>query len=230
VVVFTPVIEHAIIDMENSIIDGLKELKKKEYTESFKDLYKKAKEVKYAEDEEALGVYAARYNQETAEIENTMIQELGGLRKRAILFYCSKQHATLEYGSKKDPRTVDITPEIVNKVCDVEKILKMREPRWVVKELEQKPWDTLTDAEKELVSDYHIRRELKRRLQKLIDTEDLTRLKEVINKEKSFIEEDKVIDRAVDPINVEIEIGDRLIDRVIWQQIRGRKDILTEES
>jgi len=230
VVVFSPPIEHARIEIEDETIQALKDTRNLPYDIDFKDLYKKARAVKYAEDEEALGVKAARYNQETAEIENTMIQELGGLKKRSILFYGARKHAPLEYGSKLDPRVEEITPELINRVCDVEKILKMREPRWVVKELEQKPWDSLTDEQKALVSDYHIRRELKRRLQKLIDTEDLTRLKEIINKEKSFIEDDKVIDRAVDPINVKIEIGDRLIDRVVWQQLKGRKDILVEES
>ena len=124
VVVFTPPIEHARVKLDDEEVQALKELKKDKYERTFKDLYKKAKDTKYAEDEAALGVWSARYNQETAEIENTMIQELGGLRKRAILFYGARQHTPLEYGSKKDPRTAKIAPDVINHACDVEKILK----------------------------------------------------------------------------------------------------------
>jgi hypothetical protein len=229
IVAFTPPIENARIKIPDEDMEELKSLKDKKYDTGFEDLYAKARAIKYAEDEESLGVRAARFNQETAEIENTMIQQLGGLKKRAILLFGAEMHEPLKYGSKKDPREAPVSPETVNQVCDVEKILKMREPRWVVKELEQRDWDSLTDREKALAEDYHIRRELKRRLQKIIDAKDLHRLKDVITNERSFIEDDQVRDRSIDPINLEIEIGNRLIDRVIWQQLRGHKDILKEE-
>jgi len=229
VVAFTPSIENARVKITDEELEELKSLKNKKYDTDFSDLYKKAKVTKYANDEQALGVSAARYNQETAEVENTTIQQFGGLKKRSILLFGAEKHEPLRYGSKKDPREAPVSPDTVNQVCDVEKILKMREPRWVVKALEKRDWDSLTDSEKFLVKDYHIRRELKRRLQQVIDANDLHRLKDIIRDEKSFIE-DQHRDRSVDPINLEIEIGNRLIDRVIWQQLRGRKDILEEED
>jgi len=220
IVAFTPPLEIARVELPEDEVEELKSLKKKKYNIDFKDLYEKAKKVKYAEDEIALGVYSAQYNQETAEIENTMIQTLGGLRKRALLLYGSEPQEPIRYGSKKDPREEPITPELINRVCDVEKILKMREPRWRVRELEQKKWDDLTPEEKELVKDYHIRKELNKRIQRLVDTKKLHRLKEIIQNEKSFMEEDRIINRDVDPINLVFSTKGRLIDMILWQQIK----------
>lgn len=229
VVVFTPAIDHARVKLTDDELKELVDLKKKVYTDRFSDYYKKAEKVKYAKTEEELGVRSAQYNQETGEIENTKIQQLGGLRKRSLVFYGSKLPEPVKYGSKKDPREKPLTPEWVNHVCDVEKILKMREPRWLVRELEKTDWDDLTKKQKDLVEDYHIRRELGRRLQKLVDSEKLERLMKIIQNEKSFIEDNRLIDRGTDPKGLEIRLGNRLVDRVIWQQLRG-SDILTEEN
>lgn len=229
VVVFTPSIGHAVVKLDDEELEELKGLKKSDYITRFNDFYDKAKEVKYAKTEEELGVRSAQYNQETGEIENTKIQQLGGLRKRSLLFYGSKLPEPIKYGSKKDPREKMLTPELVNHVCDVEKILKMREPRWLVRELEKTKWDDLTKEQKNLVEDYHIRRELGRRLQQLVDSEKLERLMKIIQNEKSFIEDNRLIDRGTDPKGLEIQIGNRLVDRVIWQQLKG-SDILIDED
>jgi hypothetical protein len=229
VVVFTPSIGHAVVKLEDEVLEELKGLKKSNYTTRFSDFYDKAKKIKYAKTEGELGVRSAQYNQETGEIENTKIQQLGGLRKRSLLFYGSKLPEPIKYGSKKDPKEEMLTPELVNRVCDVEKILKMREPRWLVRELEKTKWDDLTKEQKSLVEDYHIRRELGRRLQKLVDSEKLERLMKIIQNEKSFIEDNRLIDRGTDPKGLEIQIGNRLVDRVIWQQLRG-SDILIDET
>jgi len=229
VVVFTPPIDHAKVKLTPEELKELVDLKKKAYTTKFKDFYDKAEKVTYAKTEEELGVRSAEYNQETGEIENTKIQQLGGLRKRSLLFYGSKLPDPVEYGSKKDPREEPLTPENINRVCDVEKILKMREPRWVVKALEKTKWDDLTKEQKDLVGDYHIRRELNRRLQKLVDSEKLERLLKIVQNEKSFIEDNRLIDRGTDPKGLEIRIGNRLVDRVIWQQLKG-SDILIDEA
>lgn len=229
VVVFTPSIGHAVVKLDDKDLKELKGLKKSNYTSRFSDFYDKAKKIKYAKTEGELGVRSAQYNQETGEIENTKIQQLGGLRKRSLLFYGSKLPEPIKYGSKKDPKEEMLTPELVNRVCDVEKILKMREPRWLVRELEKTKWDDLTKEQKNLVEDYHIRRELGRRLQQLVDSEKLERLMKIIQNEKSFIEDNRLIDRGTDPKGLEIQIGNRLVDRVIWQQLRG-SDILIDET
>jgi hypothetical protein len=228
VVVFTPSIGHAVVKLDDEELEELRGLKKSDYITRFGDFYDKARKVKYAKTEEELGVRSAQYNQETGEIENTKIQQLGGLRKRSLLFYGSKLPEPIKYGSKKDPREKMLTPELVNHVCDVEKILKMREPRWLVRELEKTKWDDLTKEQKSLVEDYHIRRELGRRLQQLVDSEKLERLMKIIQNEKSFIEDNRLIDRGSDPKGLEIQIGNRLVDRVIWQQLKT-SDILIEE-
>jgi len=229
VVVFTPSIDHAKVKLDPEELKALEDLKKKVYTARFQDLYKKAQDIEYAKTEKELGVRSAEYNQETGEIENTKIQQLGGLRKRSLLFYGSKLPEPIKYGSKKDPREEALTPENINRVCDVEKILKMREPRWVIKALEKTPWDDLTKEQKNLVEDYHIRRELNRRIQKLVDSQKLERLMKIIQNEKSFIEDNRLIDRGTDPKGLEIRIGGRLVDRVIWQQLKG-SDILIDET
>jgi len=232
VVAWNPVIEQAEIKLTKEEEKILKDsLKPENYKRSFEDLHKKAEETFYADDEVDLGVKSAKYNQNTAELENTMIQTLGGLRKRALLFYGSNIPEPVKYGSEKDPREEELTPDLINKVTDVEKVLKMREPQWKIRELRHKNWDDLTDYEKDLIKDHYIRLQLNRRLQKLVDSESLTRLLEVVRNEKAFIdEENKIIDRSVDPINLEIDIGSgRLIDRVIWQQLKNRPDILEVE-
>jgi hypothetical protein len=72
---------------------------------------------------------------------------------------------------------------------------------------------------------------LRRRLQQLVDAKSLKRLLNVIRSEKSFIDEEgSVVERGADPINLEIDVGSgRLIDRVIWQQLKDRPDILEVE-
>jgi len=123
----------------------------------------------YADDEVQLGVKSAQYNQNTAELENTMIQRLGGLRKSSLILYGSEIPEPIKYGSDADPREEALTPELINQVTDVEKILKMREPQWRVKELQTKNWDDLSNYEKGLVEDHYIRLQLRRRIQRLVD-------------------------------------------------------------
>jgi len=232
VVAWTPIIEQAEIKLDADDEKILKDsLKKENYDKKLEDLYKKASETFYADDEIQLGVKSAQYNQNTAELENSMIQRLGGLRKSSLLLYGSEVPEPIKYGSEKDPREKELTPDLINQVTDVEKILKMREPQWKIRDLQTRDWDNLTDYEKDLVEDHYIRLQLRRRIQRLVDAKSLKRLLEVIRNEKAFInEEGAVIDRGIDPENLDIDIGSgRLIDRVIWQQLKNRPDILEVE-
>lgn len=222
VMVFTPPIPDAISTLDDEALTKLKSLKIKKFNEQFENLYDKAKKVKYGTSEEKLGISAARYNQETAEAESDMIERLGGLRKRSLILQGVNEPPTVIIGAgTKYEEPVQLTMDVINMVTDVEKILKMKEPRWLLKEIQKKPIDTLTKEEWSLARDYYIRKELTRVVNVAIKDPGVKKLYGMLKQPSEYMREEftsKVADS--DPIGMRLDTKNRLLDRILFNEVR----------
>lgn len=229
IVAFVPVIEGAVSNLDKGELDDLKLLKKRKFDERFEDLYGKAKKVKYAESESELGVKCARYNQETAETENELIERLGGLRKRSMILQGKEEPPVVTIGTgTKDEESHVLDMETINRVTDVEKILKMREPRWLLKDLQKKPWDSLTDEQKDIVRDYHVRKELKKVVDEAVKDPGVRKLYDLLREPSQYMKEEFMSKAGdSDPIGMKLDTNNRLLDRILYNEIR-MADIFTD--
>lgn len=223
VVAFVPVIEDAIVKLEGTkAYDDLKALKNRKFNEKFETLYTKAKDAKIADTEGELGIMCASYNQNIAETENELIERLGGLRKRSMILQGKELPpvVTIGAGSKYEEK-VRMDMEIINKVTDVEKILKMREPRWKVKRLEKKPIDTLTPEEWGLVRDSYLRKELSKLVQTKIKDKGVKKLYDLLREPSEYMKKEFMTKTGEgDPIGLKLDTRSRLLDRILYNELR----------
>jgi hypothetical protein len=230
VVAFHPVIEDAIVKLEGTNAgDSLQDLKKAKFNETFESLYDKAKDAKYADDEETLGVMCASYNQIIAETENELIERLGGLRKRSLILQGKEIPAvvTIGEGTKYEEKH-KMTVEVINRITDVEKILKMREPRWKVKKLEKKPIDSLTEDEWGLVRDSYLRKELTKLVQQKTRDKGVKKLYDLLREPSDYMKKEFMTKTGDgDPIGLKLDTRSRLLDRILYAELR-ESDIFEE--
>ena len=223
VVAFIPAIKDAVVELPEDTVNELKELKKEKFDQKFSDLYKKAHNLKYAQDEKELGVMCAAYNQQIAETENELIERLGGLRKRSMILQGKEAPpvVTIAPGTKyEETHTMDIA--LINKITDVEKILKMREPRWKVKKLEKKTIDDLTSDEWELVRDAYLRKELTRLVNNVTKDKGVKKLYDLLREPSDYVKKEFVTKSGYegDPIGLKIDTKSRLLDRILYNELR----------
>jgi len=221
VVAFIPAIEPAITEMS---ADDKKEVRAfhDKFGMKFEDYYKKAHNTKYAEDEKSLGVQAARYNQEIAETESELIERLGGLRKRSMILQGKNPPpiATIGRGTRYE-KQIPLTIEKINSITDVEKILKMREPRWLIKQLQKKKWEDLTPVERDIVEDYHVRNELSRYVNAAIKDKSVKKLYDLLREPSDYIKEEFMSKASTeDPIQMKLDTKNRLLDRILYNEIK----------
>jgi hypothetical protein len=223
VVAFVPPIKEAIVELPKEKIDTLKEWKTRKFDESFDVLYKKARKLKMAESEEELGVMCAAYNQQIAETENELIERLGGLRKRSMILQGKDAPPVVTIGDDskyEESHTMDIA--LINRVTDVEKVLKMKEPRWKVKKLEKKPIDDLSKDEWELVRDSYLRKELTKLVNEAIKDKGVKKLYDLLREPSDYMKKEFVTKSGYegDPIGLKIDTTSRLLDRILYNELR----------
>ena len=115
-----------------------------------------------------------------------------------------------------------MTPKLVNRVCDVEKVLKMREPYWTLRALYKKKWKDLNESERDLVEDMHIRRALKRLIKQEQTTPNTRLLNNLLRNEHAFMSPTgERRERSIDPLGLVIDPkSNRLLDKILYQQIK----------
>jgi hypothetical protein len=230
--VFVPPIDNAITEVDPDAIQKMKDRNKATYEgyhKNFEDYYSKAKKTKYAETEEELGAKAARYNQEIAETENELIERLGGLRKRSLILQSRNDPPVITIGKgTKFEENITLDVATINRVTDVEKILKMKEPRWLLKQVEHIPWQDLTPAQRELARDYHIRKELTKVVSKAVEDPGVRKLYDLLREPSKFMKEEFMSPaRENDPIGMKLDTKERLLDRILYNELRG-SDVLVD--
>jgi hypothetical protein len=229
VAVFVPAIPDAVSYFDKDDDAAVAAVKKMKFDEKFVDLYDKAKKYKYGKDEVELGVKSSRYNQETAETENELIERLGGLRKRSLILQGKMEPVTVTIGvgsGLEEDHVLDM--QTINRVTDVEKILKMREPRWLLKKLQKKPWSELTDDERNIVRDYHIRRQLRKVVDNAVRDPGVRKLYDLLKQPSEYMKEEFMSKAGEsDPIGMKLDTKNRLLDRILWNEIR-MADIYTD--
>jgi hypothetical protein len=223
VVAFVPPIKDAIVELPKKTMDELKELKTRKFDESFDSLYKKAKSLKMAENEAELGVMCAAYNQRIAETENELIERLGGLRKRSMILQGKQTppDVVIGKGTKyEETHTMDIA--LINRITDVEKILKMKEPRWKVKTIEKKPIESLSTEEWDLVRDSYLRKELTKLVNVVIKDKGVKKLYDLLREPSDYMKREFVTKSGYegDPIGLKIDTESRLLDRILYAELR----------
>jgi len=223
VVAFVPAIKDAVVELGKEEMDGLKEMKTRKFEQSFEELYDKARNLKMANDETELGVMCAAYNQQIAETENELIERLGGLRKRSMILQgkYAPPEVTIGEGTKyEETHTMDIA--LINKVTDVEKILKMKEPRWRVKTIEKQPIESLTDEQWELVRDSYLRKELQKLVNVVIKDKGVKKLYDLLREPSDYMKREFVTKSGYegDPIGLKIDTENRLLDRILYNELR----------
>jgi hypothetical protein len=223
IVVFSPAIIPAMIKPTQKEKEYLTGLMSEDYSQKiFKNLYDEARRVKYADNEEELGIKCSKYNQTIAQTENRLIQELGGVRRSALLLFKSERPPKITIGEGSNKRVFEFTPALVNRVCDVEKVLKMREPYWQLQELYKKKWGKLTESERDLVVDMHVRREIKRMIRLAQKDPNVRKMGDLLRKEHAFMGDEGIKrERKVDPLGVIFDPkSGRLLDQMILHQIK----------
>jgi hypothetical protein len=232
IVAFIPIIEDAIVKLEGTeAFDDLKAMKTKKYDQTFESLYEKAKDAKYAKTEEELGVQCASYNQIIAETENELIERLGGLRKRSMILQGKEipPVVTIGEGTKYEEK-ISMDMEIINRVTDVEKILKMKEPRWKVKSLEKIPISDLTIEEWDLVRDSYLRKELNKLVQSKTKDKGVKKLYDLLREPSDYMKKEFMTKTGEgDPIGLKLDTRSRLLDRIIYAELR-ESDIFEDLS
>jgi hypothetical protein len=223
VVAFVPAIKDAIVELPNDAKEKLVEIKKDKYDKKFEDLYDKARNLKMAKDEQELGVMCAAYNQQIAETENELIERLGGLRKRSLILQGKEAPPVVKIGEGtkyEETHVLDIA--LINQITDVEKILKMKEPRWKVKKLEKKPIDELTQEEWDLVRDSYLRKELNKLVSDITKDKGVKKLYDLLREPSDYMKREFVTKSGYegDPIGLKIDTQSRLLDRILYNEIR----------
>jgi len=222
VVVFVPAITDAVSTLNKEELAEVKALKKVKFNETFEGLYDKARNITYAGSEEELGVGCAAFNQQIAETENELIERLGGLRKRAMILQSKELPpiVTIGEGTKyEEQHSLDIA--MINKITDVEKILKMREPRWKVRKIEKRKIEDLSPEEWELVRDSYLRKKLNKIINIEIKDPGVRKLYDLIREPSEYMQREFMGKSGeIDPIGLKLDTRSRLLDRILWNEIK----------
>ena len=223
IVAFVPAIKDAIVELDAETKAELKKMKMAKYDHNFDELYAKARKFKTADNEAELGVMCAAYNQQIAETENELIERLGGLRKRSMILQGKQAPPVVVIGEGtkyEETHTMDIA--LINQVTDVEKILKMREPRWKVKTIEKRPIEDLTKDEWELVRDSYLRKELTKLVNIVIKDKGVKKLYDLLREPSDYMKREFVTKSGYegDPIGLKIDTESRLLDRILYNELR----------